>query len=130
MEPDSVQYSNKPTLAKKLYVNKAVFFTNKNVKLYLAIMMPICNPKPDLHNVNAHTKFGENPLTFTHYHPEMKIKMCGGHTTLLKIDETCPLEIPNQIPTISMHTPSLVKIHWCLLIIIQKRNMDWCTTDK
>ena len=26
---------------------------------------PISNPKPDLHNANAHTKFGENPLTFT-----------------------------------------------------------------
>ena len=27
--------------------------------------MPISNPKPDLYNINAHTKFGENPLTFT-----------------------------------------------------------------
>ena len=27
----------------------------------------------------------------------------------------CPLAIPNQISTISMHIPSLVKIHWCLL---------------
>ena len=26
---------------------------------------PISNPKPDLHNINAHTKFGENPLMFT-----------------------------------------------------------------
>ena len=25
----------------------------------------ISNPKPDLHNINAHTKFGENPLMFT-----------------------------------------------------------------
>ena len=23
------------------------------------------NPKPDLHNINAHTKFSENPLMFT-----------------------------------------------------------------
>ena len=23
------------------------------------------NPKPDLHNINAHTKFGENSLVFT-----------------------------------------------------------------
>ena len=23
--------------------------------------LPISNPKPDLHNINAHTKFGENP---------------------------------------------------------------------
>ena len=27
--------------------------------------LPISNPKPDLHNTNAHTKFGENPLMFT-----------------------------------------------------------------
>ena len=26
--------------------------------------LPISNPKPDLHNINAHTKFGENPLMF------------------------------------------------------------------
>ena len=26
---------------------------------------PISNPKPDLHYVNAITKFGENPLMFT-----------------------------------------------------------------
>ena len=25
----------------------------------------ISNPKPDVHNINAHTKFGENPLMFT-----------------------------------------------------------------
>ena len=27
--------------------------------------LPISNPKPDLHNINAHTKCGENPLMFT-----------------------------------------------------------------
>ena len=27
--------------------------------------LPISNPKPDLHNINAQTKFGENPLMFT-----------------------------------------------------------------
>ena len=26
---------------------------------------PISNPKLDLYNINAHTKFGENPLMFT-----------------------------------------------------------------
>ena len=34
--------------------------------------LPISNPKPDIHNINAHTKFGENPLLFTRYHPETK----------------------------------------------------------
>ena len=27
--------------------------------------LPFSNPKPALHNINAHTKFGEIPLTFT-----------------------------------------------------------------
>ena len=27
--------------------------------------LPISNPQPDLHNINAHTKFDENPLIFT-----------------------------------------------------------------
>ena len=27
--------------------------------------LPISNPKPDLHNISAHTKFGENPLMLT-----------------------------------------------------------------
>ena len=31
--------------------------------------MPTSNLKIDLNNINAYTKFGENPLIFTHYHP-------------------------------------------------------------
>ena len=27
--------------------------------------LPNSNPKPDIHNINAHTKFDENPLLFT-----------------------------------------------------------------
>ena len=27
--------------------------------------LPISNLKPDFHNINANTKFGENPLMFT-----------------------------------------------------------------
>ena len=34
--------------------------------------LPISNPKSDLHNINAHTKFGENRSMFTRYHPETK----------------------------------------------------------
>ena len=45
----------------------------------------------------------------------MKIWMCRGQITLSKIDENCPLAIPNQISTISMHIPILVKIYWYLL---------------
>ena len=27
--------------------------------------LPICNPKSDIHNINAYAKFGEDPLVFT-----------------------------------------------------------------
>ena len=72
--------------------------------------LPISNPKPDLLNVNAYSKFGENPLLFSHS-PETKIWVCLGQMTPSKIEEICPLAIQNQISTISMHIPSLVKIH-------------------
>ena len=47
--------------------------------------------------------------------------LCQGQITLSKIDEICPLAIQNQISTISMHIPSLVRIHWLFLVIIWKR---------
>ena len=49
--------------------------------------------------------------------PNTKIWACLGHITMSKFDEIYPLAIPNQISTISMHIPSLVKIHWSLLKI-------------
>ena len=50
---------------------------------------------------------------------------------LLKIDEICPTAIPKKISTISMHTPSLVKIHWYLLkFSFRNENMDGRTTDR
>ena len=41
--------------------------------------LPISNPKPDLHNINAHTKFGENPLMFTQV--IIRKRKMDGHTT-------------------------------------------------
>ena len=37
--------------------------TDNSVKIWQNF--PINNPKPDLHNINAHTKLHENPLMFT-----------------------------------------------------------------
>ena len=48
--------------------------------------MPISNPKPDIHNINAHTKFGENPSMFTRYHPETKNGRTDGRTTDCRTD--------------------------------------------
>ena len=91
--------------------NMGVSWTDNSVKIWRN--SPISNPKPDLHNINAHTKFGENPLMFNH--PETKIWACLGQITPSKFDEICPLAIPNQISIITMHIPCLVKIHWGLL---------------
>ena len=97
------------------------YFQNQNISVSRADNsvkiwrnLPINNPKPDLLNVNAYSKFGENPMLFTQV---IVGKWKYGHLgqiTLSKIDEICPLAIPNQISTISIHIPSLVKIH-CLL---------------
>ena len=93
--------------------------------------LPISNPKPDLHNINAHTVWWKSIDVYSSYHLETKIWACLGQITPSKIDEICPLAIPNQISTISMPTPSLVKIHWCLLKL-SSGNEKWTngrTTD-
>ena len=146
--------------------------------------LPISNPKPDLLNVNAYSKFDENLVIYSSYHPETKIWACLGQITPSQIDEICPLAIPNQISapqyqctyqvwwkslviyssyspetkiwaclgqitpskieeicplaipnqisTISMHIPSLVKIHWCLLKLSSgnEKRMDVRRTDR
>ena len=48
--------------------------------------------------------------SYSSYCPETKIQMCCGQITQSTIDKICPLAIPKQISTISMHISSLVKI--------------------
>ena len=43
--------------------NMGVSRADNSVKVWRNLS--IINPKPDLYNINAHTKFGENPLMFT-----------------------------------------------------------------
>ena len=43
--------------------NMGVSLADNSVKNWRNLL--ISNPKPDLHNINAHAKFGENPLLFT-----------------------------------------------------------------
>ena len=43
--------------------NMGVSLADNSVKIWRNL--PISNPKPDIHNINAQTKFGENPLMFT-----------------------------------------------------------------
>ena len=91
------------------------------------------NTKPDYHNTNAHNKFGENPLIFTQVIVQ---KQKYGHMTAansiknwlnlpIRDPKPCPLEILNQSSTISMHIPSLEKIHWHLLKLpVSSRNKN------
>ena len=81
-------------------------------------------------SLNAHIKFSEHPLRFTCYCPESKIRTCGGQITLSKFDKICPLAIPKQISTISMHIPSFMKIHRYLLNLSSGNgNMDVSRAD-
>ena len=43
--------------------NMGVSWADNSLKIWWNL--PISNPKPDLLNVNAYRKFGENPLLFT-----------------------------------------------------------------
>ena len=43
--------------------NMGVSRADNSVKIWRNL--PISKPKPDIHNINAHTKFGENVLMFT-----------------------------------------------------------------
>ena len=54
-------------LLKLLSVNEIsdVLQADNCQKLKKFAHLPISNPKPDLFNINIHTKFYENPLTFT-----------------------------------------------------------------
>ena len=59
--------------------NMGVSRADNSVKIWQNL--PISNPKPDRLNVNAYSKFGENPLLFTQVSPEMKIWVCLGQIT-------------------------------------------------
>ena len=55
---------------------------------------------------------------YSRYHLETKItklQTCLRLITPSKIDEICPLSVPNQISVMSMHIPNVVKIHRHLL---------------
>ena len=71
--PTKAAYGSQPSCQLKLkipwyllklsYENENMSQADDSVKIWWNL--PISNPKPDLHNINAHTKFGENPLKFT-----------------------------------------------------------------
>ena len=95
--------------------------------------LPISNPKP-ISTISMHI-----PSLVKIHWCLLKLSSVNGNKnmgmsrqiTLSKFYEICRLAIPNQISTISMHIPNLVKIHWCLLKLSSGNEirMDGLTTD-
>ena len=52
-------------LLKLTFGNENIGVSRADTSVKIWRKLPISNPKPDHHNINAHTKFGENPLMFT-----------------------------------------------------------------
>ena len=61
--------------------------------------MPNSNPKPELHNINAHTKFGESPLTFTQV---IQKRNTDGQTTDRWTDRHMDIQCETIIPRHTM----------------------------
>ena len=76
--------------------------------------LPFSNPKPDLHNINAHTKFGENPLMFTQVIIR-KRKMDGRMDVRQTDGQTDGLT--HGIPTWNHNTPPLLCVKCRYLIV-------------
>ena len=66
--------------------------------------LPISNPKPDLRNINAHTKFGENPLIFTNYRLETKNMDVSRADHPVKNGQNLPISNPKpDLHNINVH---------------------------
>ena len=59
--------------------------------------LPVSNPKPDLHNINAHTNFGENPFMFTQVIIRNE-KRTGRRTTDGQMDRHTDFQCETIIP--------------------------------
>ena len=78
--------------------------------------LPISNPKPDIHNINAHTKFGENPLKFTQV---IVRKQKYGWTDIRQTDRHTDNQSETIIPS---HYPVGVYKSINIFAIFQDRN--------
>ena len=91
--------------------------------------LPISYPQPVLYNSNAHTKFGENPLIFTQviiwiWNIDKLLQI-----TLSKIDEICPLAIPEDLYNINAHTKFGENPLIFTQVIVRKRKKDVLQAD-
>ena len=64
------------------------------------------NSKADLYNINAHIKFGENPLSFTHV-IVLKVKYVLRADNSVKNGRNLPISNPKEdVHNINTHTKS------------------------
>ena len=64
----------------KLSGNEYMGLSQADNSVKISRNLTISNPKPDLHNINVHTKSGEAPFVYSSYYPEMKYEQTNGHT--------------------------------------------------
>ena len=76
--------------------------------------LPISYPKPVLLNINTSTKFVKSLDIYMLLSRNKNMGVSRADNSV-EFYEICTLAIPNQSSTISIHIPSFVKIHWCLL---------------
>ena len=64
--------------------NMGVSRTGNSVKIWQNL--PISNPKPDLHSINAHTVWWKSIDVYSSYHPETKYRWTDGWTDIRLMD--------------------------------------------
>ena len=93
--------------------NMGMFRADNSVKIWRNL--PICNPKPHLVNISAHTKFGENPLMFTQV---IIRKQKYGHVWGRKLCQNLTKIAHYQSQTRSSQYQCTYQVwwksHWCL----------------
>ena len=72
--------------------NMGVSQADNSVKIWRNL--PISNPKPDLHNFNAHNKWWKSIDVYSSYHPEMK----NGWTDVQRADRHTDVQRETIIP--------------------------------
>ena len=121
--------------------NMDVWRADNSVKIWWNL--PLSNPKPDLHNINAHTKFGENPLLFTKviirkrysrqmdvWHRQIDVQhetIIPHHICMAGYINTCTMNIfKNVFDIITVYTTSTETPYYTIKILNVHSTTCWC----
>ena len=93
---------------------------DNSVKIWQTL--PIDYPKPDLHNINTHTKFGDNPLIFTQVIIRKRKYGRISADNFVKIRWNLPINSPSSdLHNINAHTKLGENPSMFTQVIIRKR---------